>query len=60
MKIRESESVLIKRRGAEYVSKMLKGKNKQEQLDFWKERTDILINRQKNSKLKKESNFTTV
>ena len=43
MIIRESESVRLKRRGAEYVFKIISGKTEQDQLDFWKKRTSDLL-----------------
>ncbi len=50
MAIHEPECVQLKRRGAEYVSKTLEGMSLQEQLAFWKKRTQKLIEKQ--SKIK--------
>ena len=50
MGIHEPECVQIKRRGAEHVSKFLEGLNLQEQLTFWKKRTQKLM--EKKSKIK--------
>ena len=43
MKIFESECVLLKHRGAEYVSDMLLNKSKDEEFEFWKKRTKKLL-----------------
>ena len=50
MRIHEPECVALKRRGAKYVSQMLSGKTQQEQLEFWKERTNRLISHNKRIK----------
>ena len=42
MTTREPECVALKRRGAEYVGKLLAGKSKQEELEFWGKRTERL------------------
>ena len=42
MKIHEFDCVLLKRRGAEHVSSMLLNKSKEEELKFWKKRTENL------------------
>ena len=47
MRIREPECVALKRRGAEYVAKLLNGKSKEEERQFWSERTKGLRSRQK-------------
>jgi len=44
--IREPECVLLKRRGAEHVAKLLVGMSLQEQLEFWRKRTELMLNRQ--------------
>ncbi len=44
--IRESECVAIKRRGAEYVTRLLAGMSREEQLAFWRERTEAMRKRQ--------------
>ena len=48
MTIREPECVALKRRGAEYVGQLLSGKSKQEELEFWRKRTERLRSRQNN------------
>lgn len=47
MRTREPECVALKRRGAEYVAKLLNGKSKEEEREFWSERTKGLRSRQK-------------
>nr|VFJ75858.1 MAG: hypothetical protein BECKFW1821C_GA0114237_10919 [Candidatus Kentron sp. FW] len=47
LKIREPECVLLKRRGAEHVEKLIAGMSLQEQLAFWRKRTEIMLERQK-------------
>ena len=47
MTTREPECVALKRRGAEYVGQLLSGKSKQEELEFWRKRTERLRSRQK-------------
>ena len=47
MTIREPECVALKRRGAEYVAQLLSGKSRQEQIEFWRERTERLVSQQK-------------
>ncbi len=47
MTIHESECVALKRRGAKYVAQLLSGKTQQEQLEFWRERTERLVSKQK-------------
>jgi hypothetical protein len=42
MKKHESKCVQLKRKGAEYVAKLLAGKTEQEQLLFWQTRTNKL------------------
>lgn len=44
--IREPECVVLKRRGAEHVAKLLVGMSVQEQLEFWKKRTELMLRRQ--------------
>ena len=46
MTVHESECVAIKRRGAEYVAKLLAGKTPDEQLAFWQQRTEALLAKQ--------------
>jgi hypothetical protein len=47
--IRESECVILKRRGAEHVAKLVAGMSLQEQLEFWRKRTEVMLARQKKS-----------
>jgi hypothetical protein len=51
--IREPECVLLKRRGAEYVAKLITGMSQQEQLEFWRKRTKAMLVRQEESHQKK-------
>ena len=44
--IREPECVALKRRGAEHVAKLIAGMSLQEQLDFWRKRTQDMLVRQ--------------
>lgn len=45
--IREPECVILKRRGAEHVAKLVAGLSLQEQLAFWQKRTQAMRARQK-------------
>jgi len=47
MMIHEPECVALKRRGAEHVARLLSGKSRQEQLEFWIRRTERLLAGQK-------------
>jgi hypothetical protein len=47
---REPECVALKRRGAEHVAKQLAGKSPQEQLDYWRRRTEALLAKQAKAK----------
>jgi len=47
--IREPECVMLKRRGAEHVAKLITGMSLQEQLEFWRKRTKAMLVRQKES-----------
>ncbi|MEE8059455.1 MAG: hypothetical protein V3T17_16710 [Pseudomonadales bacterium] len=47
MTTREPECVTLKRKGAEYVEKLLTGKSRQEELEFWSKRTELLLSKQK-------------
>ena len=47
MAIQESECVILKRNGAEYVAGLLSGKSRKEELEFWSKRTERLRIRQK-------------
>jgi hypothetical protein len=38
----ESECVVLKRRGAEYVAQMLSDKSREEEVEFWSKRTERL------------------
>jgi hypothetical protein len=51
-KIREPECVVLKRRGAEYVKKLIEDMSLEEQLEFWRKRTESMLERQKKSRLK--------
>jgi hypothetical protein len=51
--IREPECVVLKRRGAEYVAKVIVGMSLQEQLEFWRKRTKAMLIRQEESQQKK-------
>lgn len=46
MTIHEPECIALKRRGAEYVAKLLAGKTQRQQLEFWQQRTQALLSRQ--------------
>ena len=46
----EPQCVALKRRGAEYVARLLSGKSKREELEFGGERTERLRSRQKSKK----------
>jgi len=48
MTVREPECVVLKRRGAEHVAKLVAGMSLQEQLKFWQKRTEAMLVRQKN------------
>ena len=50
MKAKESEGILLKRRGAAHVAKLLAGMNKEEQLEFWEKRTKLLMAKNKSLK----------
>ncbi len=55
MKVHESECVAMKRRGSEYVARLLSGKSKAEQLEFWIKRTERLLSKQKRKHEKQNS-----
>lgn len=55
MKIHEPECVTMKRRGAKYVEQLLLGKSRTEELEFWIKRTEKLLSKQKQSKLKSQA-----
>lgn len=50
MTTHEPKCVVLKRKGAEHVSKLLAGKTEQEKLKFWQERTKQLLAKQSKSK----------
>ncbi len=52
-KIREPECVMLKRRGAEHVAKLIAGLSLEEQLEFWQKRTQAMLARQKESHQRK-------
>ncbi len=54
MMTREPECVALKRRGAEYVAKLLAGKTQRQQLEFWQQRTQALLSKQTEAKAKFE------
>ena len=45
--IREPECVTLKRRGAKHIAKLVAGMSLQEQLEFWRKRTEAMLNRQR-------------
>ncbi len=45
--IREPKCVVLKRRGAEHLAKLVAGMSLQEQLEFWHHRTESMRSRQK-------------
>lgn len=51
--IHEPQCVLLKRRGAEHVAKLITGMSQQEQLEFWRKRTKAMLVRQEESYQKK-------
>lgn len=51
--IREPECVVLKRRGAEHVEKLIAGMSQKEQLEFWRKRTKAMLVRQEESHPKK-------
>ena len=46
----EPECVTLKRKGAEHVARLLSGKSRQEELEFWRARTERLRSQQKQGK----------
>jgi hypothetical protein len=46
----EPEYVLLKRRGAEHVRQLTAGMSAQEQLEFWRKRTNAMLERQKKAR----------
>ena len=57
MTTREPECVALKRRGAEHVAQLLLGKSRQEELAFWRKRTERLRSQQKLEKPKLRSSI---
>ena len=51
----EPECVALKRRGAEYVARLLSGKSRQEELEFWSKRTERMRSVQKQDKSKQKN-----
>lgn len=49
MVAREPECVAWKRRGADHVANLLAGKSVQEQMDYWRRRTESMLEKQKKS-----------
>ncbi|QTA80821.1 Uncharacterized protein dnl_31340 [Desulfonema limicola] len=49
----EAACVEMKRQGAKYVAELLSDKSRNEQLEFWIKRTEILISKQKKTKSNK-------
>ena len=47
--IREPECVGLKRRGAKHVEQLIAGMSLQEQLEFWRKRTESMLERQRKS-----------
>ena len=58
MTTHEPECVALKRRGAEHVAQLLSGKSRQEELEFWSKRTELLRSQQKQEKPKLKSSIT--
>nr|VFK45019.1 MAG: hypothetical protein BECKSD772F_GA0070984_12053 [Candidatus Kentron sp. SD]VFK49638.1 MAG: hypothetical protein BECKSD772E_GA0070983_12073 [Candidatus Kentron sp. SD]VFK80954.1 MAG: hypothetical protein BECKSD772D_GA0070982_11838 [Candidatus Kentron sp. SD] len=52
--MREPECVLLKRLGAEHVEKLIAGMSRQEELAFWQKRTEIMLERQKQSRRRQD------
>jgi len=50
--IREPECVDLKRRGARHIEKLIAGMSLQEQLEFWRKRTESMLERQRKSNQK--------
>ena len=44
--MREPECVALKRRGAEHVASLISGMSVQEQLAYWRKRTEAMVQRQ--------------
>ena len=48
--IREPECVAIKRRGQEHVLRLIEGMSREEELEFWRKRTEKMRARQKGNR----------
>ena len=46
MKVHEAKCVEMKRHGAKYVAKQQAGMSTEERLEFWRMRTDLLMQKQ--------------
>jgi hypothetical protein len=51
--IREPECVMLKRRGDDYVEKLIVNMSQQEQLEFWQKRTQAMVVRQEKNRQEK-------
>jgi len=51
--IREAKCVELKRHGAKHVEKLVSGLTLQQQLEFWKNRTESMLDRQRETQKKK-------
>jgi hypothetical protein len=58
MTTHEPECVALKRRGAEYVAKLLAGKTQHQQLEFWQQRTQALMSKQAQAQTKSQKSIT--
>ncbi len=58
--IREPECVVLKRRGAEHVAKLIAGMSTQEQLEFWRKRTQAMLIRQQETNQRKDTSSQCV
>jgi hypothetical protein len=57
MMTHEPECVALKRRGAEYVAKLLVGKTQRQQLEFWQQRTQALMSKQVQAQTKSQKSI---
>ena len=46
MKVHEAKCVAMKRQGAKYIAKQQAGMSTEERLEFWRMRTDLLMQKQ--------------
>ncbi len=58
--IREHKCVELKRHGAEYVERLVSCLTSQEQLEFWQNRTESMLNRQRESRNTKALNIAGI